>query len=73
MEDFYPKFTAKIYFSNRVFYVTIADDVMGSLSIHYLISIWITYWWELHKILSFLTNMVNHFCQSIDAIWKTFL
>ena len=53
-----------------VFYITIADADIGSLlrlkslSIHYLISIWTTCWWnlskivwfELYKILSFVTK-----------------
>ena len=48
-------------------FCTVADAAIGSqkcLSIHYLISIWTTYWWnlnkivwsELYKILSFLTK-----------------
>ena len=51
-KSFNGKFAAKIDFPIGAFYVTIADADVGSLSlsIHYLINIWSTYWWNLNKI-----------------------
>ena len=51
-KSFNGKFTVKIDFPMGLFYVTITDADIGSqgLSIHYLISIWVTCWWNLNKI-----------------------
>ena len=78
-KSFNGKFTVKIWFSDRAFYVTIADADIASLkclSMHYLVSIWTTYrlnlnkivWSEIYKILSFLTKNGYHLLQSVDAI-----
>ena len=62
VKSFDGKFTAKNLFSNWVFYVTIADaDIASlSLSIHYLVSIWITCRWNLNKIVwSYLYKILS--------------
>ena len=69
------KFTAKIDFSDRVFYVTIADADIGSLkSLHtYLQHMLLKH--EQNRMVQsiqilelFDKKMVNHFWQSVDSI-----
>ena len=76
------KFTAKIDFPVRYFMLPLLMLILEvySLSIHYLINIWTTCWWNLNKIVWFELyqkkkknqpvdkRMVNHFLQSFDAI-----
>ena len=77
-KSFKCKFTAKIDFPLGYYHRWCFTLEGLSLSIHYLISIRTTCWWnlnkivwfKLYKIMSFLTKMVNHFWQSVDAILK---
>ena len=72
------KFTVKIDFPIGHFMLPLLMLILEdqSFSIHYLIGVWTTCWWnlnqvvwsKLYKILSFLTKMVNHFWRSVDAI-----
>ena len=80
----------KLIFRSGILCYPIADaDIeqwkSQDLSIHYLISIWNTCWWnkipwsEPHKILWFVClfvcfwlKIVNSFWQSVDAIWRRF-
>ena len=78
-KSFNGKFTPKFDFPIGHFMLSLLILTLKvlSLSIHYLISIWTTCWWnwnkivwsELYRILIFLTKkMVNHFWQNVDAI-----
>ena len=76
--SFNGKFTAKIDFSigYSILSLPMLTLEVLSLSIHYLISIWTTCWWNLNKIVwsgllkiwAFWQKMVDHFWQSVDAI-----
>ena len=71
-------FTAKIAFPIGYFILPLLMSTLEvwSPTIHYLISIWTTCWWNLNKIvwselcksLTFWHKMVDHFWQSIDTI-----
>ena len=76
-EEFSRQSYCKNWFSNRVFYVTIADADIESLhSLHTLfdkyldhMEIWTkSYGPNYTKFCAFSQKMVNHFCQSVDAI-----
>ena len=78
-EEFYWQIYWKNWFSDRAFYVTNADVDIGSLSlsIHYLVYIWTTWWWNLnkfvwpepYKILNFLTKNGS---PSLTKCWRHF-
>ena len=77
-ESLNTKFAAKIDFPIGHFMLPLPMLTLEvwSPSIHYLVSIWSTYWWNLNKsygpnytkFWAFWQKMVNHFWQSVDAI-----
>ena len=82
-KSFNIKFTAKIDFCDRTFYVTIADADIGSLkSLHTLFDKYLDHmlvnlnkilWSEPYKMLCFLTRKwLTAFDKVLTPFWKTF-
>ena len=82
-KNFNGKYTAKIDFSHRAFYVTVTDADIGSRKpathIHeYLDRMLVKFEQNcmiqnIQNLELFCQKMINHFSESVDAIWKTFL